>query len=257
MTAPAPIKQNGRIVVILCRGIGEPYAQNLLTYTVRNLDPKLFMVVELVWSAEFGPVPRWNGNSFGVNVAQAERALRELIALYPGAVVLGYSGGAQVAGNVAAAIARDPKSLGLWIRAVGLISDPSRHTTQIVGVNRGGQGIMGGRLIPTGKFHVWQLSAWGDPISELPDEAKGLAILAQGIEFFSLVDPIRWMDNLRWKALTGRLRFWDTSINWAKAHQWSLGYTHDGRHTCYAREKMQGSDVTYADRLGQLVAGVR
>lgn len=255
MTAPAPFKQQGRIVVILCRGIGEPYAQNLLTYTVRNLDPELFMIVELVWSAEFGPVPRWNGNSFGVNVARAQAALAELIALYPGAIVLGYSGGAQVAGNVAALIGDG--RLALWIRAVGLISDPSRHTSQIIGVNRGGEGILGGRYIPPGKFHVWQLSAWGDPISELPDIAKGLALLARGIEFFSLVDPRRWMDDLRRKALAGRLKFWDRSINWAAAHQWSLGYTHHGRHTCYAHEKMQGSDITYADRLGQLVAGVR
>lgn len=255
IAALAPTKQQGRIVVILCRGIGEPYARNLLTHTVRNLDPKLFMVVELVWSAEFGPVPRWNGSAFGVNVAQAERALAELIALYPGAIVLGFSGGAQVAGNVAALIAKGVFDK-LWIRAVGLIADPSRHTSQIIGVNRGGQGILGGRLIPKGKFHIWQFSAPGDPISELPF-GNGLAVLAQGIEFFSLADPHAWMEDLKRKALAGRLKFWDRSIDWVGAHQWSHGYTRDGRHSCYTREKMQGQDITYADRLGQLVAGVR
>lgn len=236
---------------ILCRGIGEPYEKNLLREVTKNLGSQ-FTILELVWSAEFGPVPRWDGDSFGVNVARAEEGLLALIKRYPGSVILGYSGGAQVAGNVAAAIGRGKYSQ-LSIKAVGLISDPSRHTTQIVGHDRGGQGIMGGRFIPQNGFKVYQFSAPGDPISELPF-GNGLAELAPVIEFYSIKDPGKWMDDLRRKALAGRFRFWDRSIDWVGAHQWSLGYTRDGRHTCYLREKMVGENYTYAQRLGQLVS---
>ncbi|OZE95074.1 hypothetical protein CH302_19225 [Rhodococcus sp. 15-2388-1-1a] len=240
--------------VILCRGIGEPYEQNLLRAVTKDLDRKRFNVIELVWSAEFGGVPRWDGDAFGVSVANAQAGLFELIRRFPGAIILGYSGGAQVAGNVAAEIGRG-MHLGLSISAVGLISDPSRHTAQIIGQNRGGQGIMGGRYI-AGNFQVWQLSAWGDPISELPF-GNGLGVLAQGIEFWSIKDPARWMDDLKRKALTGRLRFWDRTIDWVGAHQWSLGYTRDGRHTCYYRENMADSNITYAQKLTQLIVGLK
>ncbi|OZC80584.1 hypothetical protein CH274_15555 [Rhodococcus sp. 06-418-5] len=248
-------KADGRIVVILCRGIGEPYGKNTLWLATRNLDPKRFLVVELEWSAQFGAIPVWNGQSFGASVHAAETALLELIRAYPGAVIVGYSGGAQVAGNVAAAhgLGRHP---GLWIRAVGLLSDPSRHKSQLVGLDRiDTQGIMGGRLI-TGGFHVWQLSAPGDPISDLPI-GNGLAELAQFVEFWSLVDPNAWIRDLTRKALMGRLKWWDHSIDWAGAYKWSLGYTRDKRHTSYHVERMPGQPYTYVERLGTLIAGLR
>ncbi|WP_052070145.1 hypothetical protein [Rhodococcoides fascians] len=247
-------KADGRIVVILCRGIGEPYGKNTLWLATRNLDPKRFLVVELEWSAQFGAVPVWNGESFGASVHAAEAALLELIRAYPGAVIVGYSGGAQVAGNVAAQIGVGSR-LGLWIRAVGLLSDPSRNVDQLIGGRRGTQGIMGGRYI-SGNFQVWQLSAPGDPISDLPI-GNGLSHLALYIEFWSLVDPDAWIRDLKRKALMGRLKWWDNSIDWAGAYQWSLGYTRDKRHTSYHVERMPGQNYTYVERLGTLTAGLR
>jgi hypothetical protein len=247
-------KADGRIVVILCRGIGEPYGKNTLWLATRNLDPKRFLVVELEWSAQFGAVPVWNGKSFGASVHNAEFALLELIRAYPGAVIVGYSGGAQVAGNVAASIGKGLHG-NLWIKAVGLLSDPSRHKSQLVGQGRPNtQGIMGGRLI-TGNFQVWQLSAPGDPISDLPI-GNGLAELAKYIEFWSLVDPDAWIRDLKRKALMGQLRWWDHSIDWPGAYQWSLGYTRDKRHTSYHVDRMPGQTYTYVERLGTLIAGL-
>lgn len=246
-------KADGRIVVILCRGIGEPYGKNTLWLATRNLDPKRFLVVELEWSAQFGAVPVWNGESFGASVHSAEIALLELIRAYPGAVLVGYSGGAQVAGNLAAAIGAG-RHRGVWIRAVGLLSDPSRHTSQLIGQARKTQGIMGGRYI-AGNFQLWQLSAPGDPISDLPF-GNGLAELATVAEFWSLVDPDAWIRDLTRKALMGRLKWWDHSIDWVGAYQWSLGYTRDKRHTSYHVERMPGQTFTYVERLGTLIAGL-
>ncbi|WP_206489310.1 hypothetical protein [Rhodococcus sp. KRD162] len=249
--APSDMK-----VIITCRGIGEPYGTNSLSGVTKNLDPKKYLIIELVWSAAFGPVPRWDGNSFTVNVLHAEHALLGLIAKYPGAILLGYSGGAQVAGNVAAQIG-EGRHPALTIRAVVLISDPSRHKSQIIGVNRGGQGILGGRYIKSDRFQVLQFSAPGDPISELP-EGNALADLAQLITSLSLVDVPAWMEDLRRKALAGVLQFWKRSgVDWWNAYKWSLGYTAHGRHTCYLHEKMQGESVTYAERAATMIAGVR
>ncbi|OZE10230.1 hypothetical protein CH249_14210 [Rhodococcus sp. 05-2255-3B1] len=243
-------------VIITCRGIGEPYGTNSLSAVTKNLDPKKYVIIELVWSADFGPVPRWNGNSFTTNVMHAEQALLDLIRKFPGAILLGYSGGAEVAGNVAAQIGEGLQP-GLTIRAVVLISDPSRHKSQIIGVNRGGQGILGGRYIKSDRFQVLQFSAPGDPISELP-EGNALADLAQLITSLSLVDVPAWMEDLRRKALKGALQIWKRSgVDWWNAYKWSLGYTAHGRHTCYLHEKMQGESVTYAERAASMIAGVR
>lgn len=250
MSAP---KAGGRRVVITCRGISEPYGKNMLWMATKDLDPSKFLVIELVWSATFGAVPTWNGTSFGASVRTAEESLVKLLIQYPGAIVIGYSGGAQVAGNVARAIADG--RYGVSIRAVGLLSDPGRDARQIIGENRGTQGIMGPRYINgNGRFDVWQLSAPGDPISDLPI-GNGLAELAPVIEFWSIIDPMAWMNDLRGKALAGRFRFWERKIDWVGAHKWSLGYTRDGRHSCYHREIMPGKNVTYTTYLGQLIAG--
>lgn len=246
------------ITVIRCRGIGEPMSKNTLQTVTDRLDRNRFKVIELVWSASFGPVPSKDGDSFGVSVSQAEATLRKLILDQPGPVILiGYSGGAQVVGNVAADAALHRPSIREKIIAVGLISDPSRHTVQIVGQNRGGQGIMGGRYIPEDHFKVWQLSAWGDPISEQPN-IRALEDLAAGIEFWSLKDPGAWMDDIKRKAFAGRLRFWEprSLASWGLAYQWSLGYTRDRRHNSYHVELIRGvpgPPRTYTEHLAALI----
>lgn len=246
------------ITVIRCRGIGEPMSKNTLQTVTDRLDPKRFKVIELTWSASFGAVPSRDGDSFGVSVDQAESTLLQLIIDQPGPVVLiGYSGGAQVVGNVAARAALHLPAIRAKIVAVGMISDPSRHTLQIIGQNRGGQGIMRGRFVPADHFHVWQLSAWGDPISEQPN-IWALEDLAAGIEFWSLKDPAAWMKDIGRKALAGRFRFWDprSLASWGLAHQWSLGYTRDHRHTSYHVEHIRGVSGpprTYTEHLAKLI----
>lgn len=246
------------ITVIRCRGIGEPMSKNTLQTVTDRLDPKRFKEIELVWSASFGPVPRRDGDSFGVSVEQAESTLLKLILDQPGPVVLiGYSGGAQVVGNVAARAALYLPAVRAKIIAVGMISDPSRHHLQIVGQDRGGQGIMTGRFVPADHFKVWQLSAWGDPISEQPN-IWALEDLAAGIEFWSLKDPAAWMKDIGRKALAGRFRFWEprSLASWGLAYQWSLGYTRDHRHTSYHVEHIRGvpgPPRTYTEHLAMLI----
>lgn len=127
-TILAAVKAVSTITVIRCRGIGEPMSKNTLQTVTDRLDPKRFKVIELVWSASFGAVPKRDGDSFAVSVAQAEATLIQLILDQPGPVVLvGYSGGGQVVGNVAARAALHLPYVRAKIIAVGIISDPSRH----------------------------------------------------------------------------------------------------------------------------------
>ena len=75
--------------VILCRGIGEPYEQNLLRAVTKDLDRSKYNVMWWVWAAECVGGPRWDGDAWGVSVANAQAGLVELVRRFPGAIILG------------------------------------------------------------------------------------------------------------------------------------------------------------------------
>lgn len=237
------------ITVITARGISEQIGRNMITAVVRDLNPTQFRVRELEdYSAAYG----WVGGSeaFGISQAHGRAALLRMIDEDPYPVILvGFSAGAKLVGDVAAEIAAGlhPR---LLVLAVGVIADPARHTGQIVGENRGGYGITGGRFILTSKFPVWSYSAPGDPISELP-EGNPLRSLADLSEYWG-PDTRRWMLQLLARAKTNQWQRWwsiDNWKTWGGAIGWADNYLSKQRHIRYAVEIMPGSNVTYTQDL--------
>nr|WP_143545535.1 alpha/beta hydrolase [Rhodococcus sp. 15-1154-1] len=247
-------------LVIRARGIAESMAKNMLSAVTDPLDKDHFDILELVWSASYGPVPTRHGESFGVAVTHAEKALLDLIRDSPYPVILiGFSGGAEVVGNVARRIARGQFSqLTNKVLLVGLLADPSRAAGQIVGPDRGGFGITGERFIDTRYFPVLQYSAPGDPISELP-AGNLLRPFADISEFFSLDDPEAWIADLRRKAVLKQFQNVfrpELRRDWAGAAAWARGYLFDGRHTCYNREILPGTGLTYTEHLAKQIGQI-
>lgn len=244
------------ITVITARGIGEKIGQNMLTDTVKRLPADRFRIRELDYSAAYGRV---GGNeAFGVSQEQGRQALLAMIDADPNPVVLcGFSAGAKLVGDVAAEIA-DGKHPHLIVAAVGLIADPARHGSQIVGDDRGGYGITGDRWIGTSKFPVWQFSAPGDPISELPI-GNPLRTFADFTEFWG-PDQARWMQELADRARVNQWQKWWSVKNWQSwsgAIYWAQNYLNRQRHIRYSVENMVGRNVTYTARLAELIAGLR
>src|SRR5437773_1673029 len=96
------------MTVLRCRGVGEPIAgdSQMLGNVTRLLDPTRFVVKDVHWSAQYGPAPTPLGESFEKALEKGRVRLLNMIADDPNPVVLlGYSGGGLLAGNVAAEIA--------------------------------------------------------------------------------------------------------------------------------------------------------
>lgn len=149
-------------------------------------------------------------------------------------VLLGYSQGADIVGNVAAAVARGEYP-DLNVAGVALIADPARHPRQVLGPDPGGYGIRGQRFIPDGRFPVWQVAASGDPIAALPT-GNPLRSIADLSEAFSTrpEDARPWLRDIGSKAALGRMQPWWAPWrwqDWAGAVAWARGYAIDGRHT--------------------------
>jgi len=245
-------KARRTVTVIAARGVSEQYGSNMLSEVTKRLDKAWFDVKELQYSAGYAPV----GESFGVSQEVGRRNLLHMIDADPNPVVLlGFSAGAQVVGDVAQEIAlgMHPK---LEVLGVGLLADPSRAQGQIEGPDRGGYGIKGSRPIPTNAFPVWSFSAPGDPISELP-VGNPLRSFADWSEWFGSPDHVRRLAD---RARANQWQRWWSPANvrtWGGAMVWLNNYLTGGRHIAYARERMQGSTLTYTEALAERVSAVR
>lgn len=244
------------ITVITARGVGEKVGGTaMLSDVTKRLDPTKFRVRELDFTAAYGNV---GGNeAFGISQQTGRNTLIAMIDQDPNPVVLlGYSAGAKLVGDVASEIAggRHPR---LKVLGVGLIADPARDSSQIEGQDRGGYGITGRRWIGTSKFPVWQFSAPGDPISELP-EGNPLRTFADLSEYWG-PDQGRWMAELAERARKQQWQKWWDLRNWQSwsgAISWTQNYLFRQRHIRYSVENMVGENVTYTARLAQLVGGL-
>lgn len=219
--------------VIRVRGIGEPLQGNLLSH-VTALVPGA-EVVELPYEATYGPAPSPFGRSFKASVAWGETLLRRELDKGP-AFVLGFSGGAVVAGNVAAA--GHPNLLG-----VVLVADPCMPP-------RGGVlsrfGIAGARWIPEGVPRLW---VWrtDDPIPWCPSDSP-LRTFSDQSSAFALGDARGWTTDLldrlnrqRWQKIA--IRFWEPNVVW---QQYTRAITDVGNyfrnHPNYAHEYVRIAD---------------
>lgn len=184
--------------LITARGIGEGMRDNMLGQLVRALPQ--WDHVELPWSASYGPFnPERNpfGEAFSDALGSGAAKLRAELDKGP-AVLVGYSGGAALVGNVAAELHPN-------IRAVGLVADPFQP-----GVER--FGIGGARYI-TQKVPIRWIGNPKDAICNC-DVDSPLRTLADQSAAMSLGDPVAWgrdvLDRLsrdRWQRV--RLEWWN------------------------------------------------
>jgi hypothetical protein len=228
----------------------------MLANVTRLLDSKRFVVKEIPWRAQYGPVPAALGSSYDKSLDTGRTMLLRTIADDPNPVVLlGYSGGAALAGNVAAEIGCGEHP-HLEVRGVGLISDPLRWD----GFGRTTWGIAGRRYI-RGDFPIWQMVDPSDVIANCPSNSP-LRTLADQSAAFSLADPIAWGADLvgrlkssQWQAV--RLDWRNPLSVWAQYRQAitdAEGYL-TGDHTSYqTRVYRDGRTYTQwlADRINEL-----
>lgn len=179
--------------LVTVRGIGEPLERNMLSQVVRHFPNTEH--VELMWSAVYGPVNaqrRVDGESFAQATEYGEYLLRAELDKGP-CLVVGYSGGAEVAGNIAARGHRN-------LVATVLVADPSAPWSD------NGCGIRGPRNFKYPQPVRW-VSNPDDIICCCPWDSP-LRIIAETSEAFSLGDPAAWGISILSK-LTQQ-KFWDT-----------------------------------------------
>lgn len=199
------------ITVMTLRGIGEPLdAPTMCDLVTARLDFD-HLVVEVPWEATYGPVGPGAGASYNDAVQRGVDLTLTMIGEDPNPVVLlGYSGGATVAGEVARQIGagQHPR---LEVTATGLVADP-QMPSGVQGRTPNGQpawGVAGQRPVPGASVH-W---AWApqDPICCTP-ALSPLRTLADQSAAMSLVDPGAWGWDLVDRLLRGR---WQPSAwNW-------------------------------------------
>jgi hypothetical protein len=79
------------------------------------------------------------------------------------------------------------------------------------------------------------------------------------MEAFTPAGRRQWAEKLLAQCLENRWqRWWDlpNAWSWGGAAAYLRGYLFDGRHTCYAVERMVGDSRTYTDVLADEVLGV-
>lgn len=244
--------------ILRCRGIGEGLAGGMCGEVTRKLSSR-FVAKEVAWSASYGPVPAIGGESYARSLAAGREILLRMIDEAPGSVVLlGYSGGADLASMVAAEIGAG-KHPRLSLSGVALIADPSNPRVNAASAQ---WGIAGSRPI-TGPFPVWRANDPGDPIP-LTDANSPLRWLADSTAGLTLTGG--WLKSTQARLAAQQMQ--QVVVNWrdprgvaaqfARA-RWQLdGYSRRGDHVSYSRRIEPGTRGTYTDNLAaKIEAGVR
>lgn len=239
--------------VIRCRGIGEPITgRTLLHDATDQLHPDEFRPIELPWAATYGPVPGLHGASFDSALADGREMLLDTIRAAPGNVALaGYSGGAMLAGNVAAEIGRGDhgENMRRKVTAVALVADPAQPRGQAA---NGSFGVTGSRDI----YGVPVRWTWDerDPIPCTPDLSP-LRTIADQTAAMSLVDPAAWSLDLLDRLRRGRWQpsawhWWDIigSIRrYAHAAEQAAYYLDGGHVRAYIGEQLDATAAWIAE----------
>lgn len=254
------------ITVIKNRGIAESRTQNLCSLVTQALPSDRFRSIESNWLAQYGPVPNLGGLAYKTAVKRGVQETIDLVSLAPGPVILlGYSGGAHVAGDAASAIGAGlcGSSMRDKLRGVGLFADPcnpqSVYSTHVP--LRPQWGIAGARHI-LGPIPVWRAN---DPADVIPfcDDNSPLRTFSDQTEGFSLVDPAGWVLGLQAKLVAQE--FQKVFVDWrnlgavraqyAKARADFNGYR-SGDHTSYAVRLQGNTGRTYLQNMIRNVSAV-
>ncbi len=218
-----------RIDVLIVGGTWNPHGDNVTAAFAAELDQDRFTSRLVPYPADYGrSVP------YAESLAAGGRALIAAVEATPNRVVLvGYSQGAAIAGDVAAAIGRGELP-HLEVIACALIADPLRPAGQCLGPDPGGYGIAGERNVK-GVPTYW-VAAPGDPITALP-AGNPLRSIADLSAYFCVASPqamLRWGESLVEVAVHRRLQRWWSPQHWrswGSAAAFARGYLVDGRHT--------------------------
>ena len=190
-----------RTLVIIARGIGEPLTNSMLkTYLQPYLPDTEYEFIELPWSAEYGPVPSVWGDPFENSIGEGEQLAIDWCRndFRDRRVVLaGYSGGAELMGNVLARLAAETPSHG--VVAGLLLSDPSQPKG--LPETGGKYGIRGSREVGESIPVRWFYELKDAICVCTPEPDSLLRIFADASSEFSLAGPRAWQGTI------ARLRF--------------------------------------------------
>lgn len=235
--------------IISVRGIGEPLFSPIIGSVVRHLNRitgEQQRVTSLPWKAEYGPVPNPLGSSFKDSLESGKRLLLQELEKEP-ALVIGYSGGAKLAGDVAVS---KPKNMV----ALGLIADPAMPMG-VVRTRTRAWGITGQRPID-GVPVMWKADP-KDGICSCPPNSP-LRTLADQSQAFSLADPAGWSNDVFQRLLRGawqevNLGQQFTQGEWFKAIELFKGYAFGGDHISYGLRR-EHNGLTYTENLAHWLA---
>lgn len=206
----------------------------MLDNVTRNVEGD-FTVEAVSWPAQYGPVGEASLDGMSYEAAVDKGVAMTLDRITDGPVVLlGYSGGATVAGEAARQVA-DGMHPDLEVTGVGLLADPLQPRS-VGGRDPDGReawGVAGDREIGGAVLSSW---AWVDvdPICCTEDRSP-LRTIADQSAAMSLGDPNAWVQDLVDRLLTGR---WHPSaIDWRHPVETFRRY---GRAADAARRYMDG-----------------
>lgn len=228
------------IRVLYINGVGEgQYRQPVqLDALVQRLDTSIFTVEHFPWFVEYGVVPNWDGDSYRKSIRDGSVAVREFIDDEPPDdkfVLVGYSGGAHIAGDVAD---NHPRVIGC-----ALVADPMRPKMHWPA----GHGILGQREVHGCWF--WEVANPHDVITSCP-AGSPLRTFGDVTSTFSVSDSVVWPHLL---LQTVFQRWWEEPFtDWSGVINSITGYMLPypfGQHTGYDHMIMPGTQVTYLDWL--------
>lgn len=214
--------------------------QGMLKYVTDLLPSDRFQCIRIPWADSFWPVTGWDDMSYQEALTVGTKQGNEAIANVPTdhqLVLLGYSAGAHLAGDLADSHPR--------VNGCALIADPMRPLLRYPA----GAGILGARSVRGCWF--WEVANPHDVICCCPVNSvlRGLDFLTE----LTLVDPPETVvDNV----LKEIELVWNDKPHdgWAHAAMGILGYIAPapwGQHTGYNHMLMEGTGKTYCVWLAE------
>lgn len=238
-------KRGNTVLKVLCvGGIGESSPDDnrdavsgMLRNVTDRLDPEQFESHWVPWPAEYGPDPKLDGIDYLSAISLGESLVRKKMndlgdSSY---ILLGYSGGAHVAGNVATG--NDA------IVGCAVIADPMRQRLRWPA----GYGVLGERTVKGCWF--WSVANPNDIICSCPANSplRSIADITRG---FSVTDPAQWGNTL---LSTVWQKWWeDPYVDWGGVAIGLAGYLSPypwSQHTGYDHMIMPGTTVMYTEWL--------